>query len=92
MVPFALKTDFVTYAEIYNNDLDYCGVYDYVYDAGGKNGEGICEWPTNVGSRIGRQYLLFWYGGEILETILNNGVRGHVPGDLRYSSDRSPLN
>lgn len=38
-----METDFVTYAEIYNNELSDCGVYDYVFDAGEKNGEGVCE-------------------------------------------------
>lgn len=37
--------DFVTYAEIYHNDILNCGIYDFFFGDGGKNGEGICEQP-----------------------------------------------
>lgn len=36
--------DFVTNADINRNEISTCGLYDYVFSNGGKNGEGICEW------------------------------------------------
>lgn len=35
--------DFVTNAEIYENVVEMCGLYDFVFEDGGRNGEGICE-------------------------------------------------
>lgn len=35
--------DFVTNALIHDNMIENCGVHDFQYDDGGKNGEGICE-------------------------------------------------
>lgn len=43
-MPASPFIDFVTNAEIYDNDIESCGLYDYEFDNGGKNGEGICEW------------------------------------------------
>lgn len=43
VVPTVKKSDFVTNAEIYENDIESCGLYDFVYNRGAKNGEGICE-------------------------------------------------
>lgn len=39
------QPDFVTNAEIHNNDIEHCGVYDFEYGQGEDrvNGEGICE-------------------------------------------------
>lgn len=39
----AIHPDFVTNAEIYENEIEDCGLYDYRFDSGGGNGEGICE-------------------------------------------------
>ncbi|CAM9466770.1 unnamed protein product, partial [Ectocarpus sp. 4 AP-2014] len=33
--------DHVTYAEVYNNHITDCGIYDYREDGDGKNGEGV---------------------------------------------------
>lgn len=38
--------DFVTNAEIYENEVETCGIYDWEFNDGGengKNGEGVCE-------------------------------------------------
>ena len=45
VTPTAVQPDFVTNAEIYGNDIEHCGVYDFVFvqDDKHKNGEGICE-------------------------------------------------
>lgn len=42
-MPTVIQSDFVTNAEIYENDLTSCGLYDYEFKDGGENGEGICE-------------------------------------------------
>lgn len=34
----------MTYAEIYENDIMDCGLYDFEYADDGSNGEGICEY------------------------------------------------
>lgn len=33
--------DFVVNAEITDNDIENCGVHDYMFDSGDKNGEGV---------------------------------------------------
>lgn len=38
--------DFVTKAELYDNEIFNCGVYDFIFNEGGYNGEGICEFST----------------------------------------------
>lgn len=44
--------DFVTNAEVYGNEIKNCGMYDFVFNAGGKNGEGICEWPVYSAAQL----------------------------------------
>lgn len=48
MVPTAIRPDFVTNAEIYENALESCGLYGAQFDNGRENGEGICESLTVI--------------------------------------------
>lgn len=54
MMPTTAQSDFVTNAEIYDNDIESCGLYDYEFNDGGENGEGICEWTLygNMGLSV----------------------------------------
>lgn len=41
---FLVLEDFVTNAKVHDNYIRDCGIYDFVFDDGGKTGEGICEY------------------------------------------------
>lgn len=43
LVCISSPLDFVTYAEIYDNIIQDCGMEDYIFSGDGENGEGICE-------------------------------------------------
>ena len=58
--------DFVTYAEIYDNDIMDCGLYDFEYADDGANGEGICELVDYNP----------WYCGNIGVSLSQNGDHG----------------
>lgn len=38
-----MLSDFITNAKIYDNEIRDCGIHDFVFDDGGKTGEGICK-------------------------------------------------
>ncbi|CAM9758388.1 unnamed protein product, partial [Ascophyllum nodosum] len=70
---------FVTKAEIYDNKILNCGIYDYFYDRGGKNGEGIYvgtssnQWYKNYDDEpdVTLDTLIY---DNIIETNGNEGV------------------
>lgn len=40
--------NFVTNAQIMDNTIKYCGVYDFAFNEGGQNGEGIYIGTSNT--------------------------------------------
>lgn len=37
------RPDYVTNARIHDNIIKDCGIHDFIFDDGGKTGEGVCE-------------------------------------------------
>eukprot|EP00903_Cladosiphon_okamuranus_P020891 g19184.t1 len=64
--------DHVTYAEIYDNYIDDCGVYDFRFEDGGKNGEGVYIGTSSNQWGDGKN----WSDGPDL--CMNNVVRNNV--------------
>lgn len=53
--------NFVVEAEITGNTIKYCGVYDFAYGDGGKNGEGIYIGTSSTQVSRGWEGCYFFY-------------------------------